>query len=504
MKAKEELSEGVANQDATEISRTDSPNNKDIAALAKKVSLRNPASKYFGFSLLLAYHYVMWFIPESFYQTNLLSFGVTTAWIANLLGTVVAMVIFALMLGRDKHLLTHRLARCGTPIVLCILTLTMQYGCHIFNSDTPLYMLSFAAGALEGLMWIMWGERLIKSRAKFSVIHIGAMFGCTLFATMFLAVFLPDIVVPIFVTSLLLLSAGFLLSQTHVAFADFAPLLPKKSISGAMRSIVMVSSINCIVSIACYFLLAIIPWEELPTQIHSFTFGVFTAAVFILLLAVLCSLTKEKASIYKVFPIYIVLTIAAFCLFLSASVFMLPSFLLALCISSLLEISLIMYFGTLTQRGFFAPATAFAFSVVSTRLGILSGNSLAIFYETTPSIDQVWINNTSLIFIVVLAIILIPLAKREADIIALTSAPVAPSEVELVCRQIASQFKLSDREAEILRLLAKGNTANGIASKLVISPHTVNTHIRHIYEKVGIHKRSELLEYINMRRSDNE
>lgn len=64
MKAKEELSEGAVNQDTTEATHNDSPNNKDITTIAKKVSLHNPASKYFGFSLLLAYHYVMWFIPE--------------------------------------------------------------------------------------------------------------------------------------------------------------------------------------------------------------------------------------------------------------------------------------------------------------------------------------------------------------------------------------------------------------------------------------------------------
>lgn len=41
-----------------------------------------------------------------------------------------------------------------------------------------------------------------------------------------------------------------------------------------------------------------------------------------------------------------------------------------------------------------------------------------------------------------------------------------------------------------------------MAEKLVISPYTVNTHIRHIYDKTQIHKRSELLNYLNMQRSD--
>ena len=109
----------------------------------------------------------------------------------------------------------------------------------------------------------------------------------------------------------------------------------------------------------------------------------------------------------------------------------------------------------------------------------------------------------SLLMIFILAALLIPITRKETVIIELTSAPAAPNETEEICRLISEEFRLSEREHEVLRLLARGNSANGIATKLVISPHTVNTHIRHIYDKVGIHKRSELIDYINMRRTDN-
>ena len=32
--------------------------------------------------------------------------------------------------------------------------------------------------------------------------------------------------------------------------------------------------------------------------------------------------------------------------------------------------------------------------------------------------------------------------------------------------------------------------------RLVISPYTVNTHVQHIYGKLSIHKRSELISYL--------
>jgi len=53
---------------------------------------------------------------------------------------------------------------------------------------------------------------------------------------------------------------------------------------------------------------------------------------------------------------------------------------------------------------------------------------------------------------------------------------------------------LTEREHEILNLLLIGRSAPRIAKQLTISESTVNSHIRHIYGKLGIHNRQELLD----------
>ena len=50
---------------------------------------------------------------------------------------------------------------------------------------------------------------------------------------------------------------------------------------------------------------------------------------------------------------------------------------------------------------------------------------------------------------------------------------------------------LSDREREVLSLLVKGNSYKAIAAACFISIDTVSTHIRHIYEKLHVHSKSE-------------
>lgn len=54
-----------------------------------------------------------------------------------------------------------------------------------------------------------------------------------------------------------------------------------------------------------------------------------------------------------------------------------------------------------------------------------------------------------------------------------------------------SAAELTRREEEILNLLCKGLLYKEIADQLFISPDTVHNHIRHIYEKLQVHSRTE-------------
>lgn len=54
---------------------------------------------------------------------------------------------------------------------------------------------------------------------------------------------------------------------------------------------------------------------------------------------------------------------------------------------------------------------------------------------------------------------------------------------------------LSDRETEVLRLIALGHTNNEIADSLFLSVRTVESHRAHIQQKLGLTSRSELVRY---------
>jgi two-component system response regulator NreC len=66
---------------------------------------------------------------------------------------------------------------------------------------------------------------------------------------------------------------------------------------------------------------------------------------------------------------------------------------------------------------------------------------------------------------------------------------------EAKARAAAEADPLSDREREVLRLLALGHTNQEIAKMLYISVRTAETHRAHIMQKLGLSTRAELVRY---------
>lgn len=76
----------------------------------------------------------------------------------------------------------------------------------------------------------------------------------------------------------------------------------------------------------------------------------------------------------------------------------------------------------------------------------------------------------------------------EADATARLHALIAQR-----CDQVADAYGLSPREREVFACMARGRTRAGIQEDLVLSGNTVKTHVAHIYAKLGVHDRQEMM-----------
>ncbi len=65
---------------------------------------------------------------------------------------------------------------------------------------------------------------------------------------------------------------------------------------------------------------------------------------------------------------------------------------------------------------------------------------------------------------------------------------------ERCCKEVARDFELSNREIDVLALLARGYSAARIQKELYIAAGTVNYHTRNIYGKLGVHSKQEVID----------
>lgn len=71
--------------------------------------------------------------------------------------------------------------------------------------------------------------------------------------------------------------------------------------------------------------------------------------------------------------------------------------------------------------------------------------------------------------------------------------------IETRCNELIGDLGLTKREADVFRLLVRGNNTLRIQEELAITKNTLKYHVRHIYEKAGVHSQQELIDLVQGR-----
>lgn len=155
------------------------------------------------------------------------------------------------------------------------------------------------------------------------------------------------------------------------------------------------------------------------------------------------------------------------------------------------------------RAGEFSPVVVGAALCAMTSVAVLVGANLAQLVPQDDTMGAVLLVCAMAYFVYVL---ISPLADyyrmfRETDGAGnrgeSASCELArPLDYDRVCRALADERNLSAREREILPYIARGHRPAYVADLLCISEHTVRTHLRNMYRKLGINSREELIQLV--------
>lgn len=92
----------------------------------------------------------------------------------------------------------------------------------------------------------------------------------------------------------------------------------------------------------------------------------------------------------------------------------------------------------------------------------------------------------------------LPIAEAMPNATPTVQGTIATLDIDLraSCERLAWECRLTDREMDVLFLLANRYSTQDIAELLVLSVSTVKTHMRNVYRKIDVHSQKELQDLV--------
>ena len=453
-----------------------------------------------GASILFAWHYCFWFSPSTFLFQDLLDDDVTFLWLAYL---AVGSISLLALSSPVKYLKVteHHLARIASvsALLLSAVSFLVVFSPLFGIPPTFRFVLMALMGAIEALCWIVQGRRIVDFDGNLVLMKELSCVGAVVLTSLAATAVLPSPYAAVFSCALpLFIIVFFPKSDSSVKGCDIAEVRSPGAKKRSKKNLTIVSAASFVASASCYYLFAIIPLGDLPWGSWSYFVGVVAGTFLVFAFAVFSAKRSHAPNLFATIPWMLVMTIAGLSLFLSGvSGLSGIAFFFTSTVYSTYAMVLVLYFAAIAKQGLIRSDVSFGVSLGVFRLGVLVGDALSVFMEGFEARPEAAISLATCLFIVMLASMM-PITVPERGFFEGLSRkdPLPDNSIMAACFSVAEAFSLSKRESEILAMLARGYSARNISDELVLSIHTVQSHIRRINSKLGVHSRSELFRCI--------
>ncbi len=457
--------------------------------------------RYMGVGLLWAWLYTVYYTPVIIDERAGLSINADQSWFVS--AVVVVVVLFVFGIGWRKQ----TKPRAGHIIAA---TLALTVGTALTGLGSSLgTAVSFVGGLMTGvgygmlsLLWALALQPISLDELEIAIpVSTLMVLPCVLVFPLLSGVagLLAALCVPLGSGVLLLIlcfgsaNAG---NDTIVSDATYAGTTPVYVPSPTQKTIpylLLISALICLVYAAIGWISSLSEVRDGVYEFLNIDISSLISCLVAVLFAVLLVSFSDRVSFSGLLRWVVPAIIIALVLFVQPGGS--TSFLvnvITLSVDALAQVLVFLFALSLAKAKRISAVLGVGVVSGFLQLGVLVGNVLG-----TMDFDQ-YLCGLTLICLLAASTAFIPQRGMLFDSQAELLGHDNESGLEASCRALQQQFKLSDRETEILLLLAEGRTRPYIRERLFISSNTVATHIKHIYRKLDIHSKEELIDLVKM------
>lgn len=453
--------------------------------------------RYLGIGFVWAWIYCSFETSAVYPDRDGISINADPSWLASATVVVVAMIIGGIVL-RKTDLSASKRMHVAAPALVAFGT--------ILSGIVPLigiepWLLYCASGITTGigtaLICLMWGDALSRLEIEQMEIAVPAASLVTLLCCLVFP-YIQGVPGILAVASLPLISGALLkLFYREREGKPAAVRIVVRPQRGIVLDIVRIA----IVLFTAYLLIgclgAMSESEDLVQQVSGVDIPTLIGSGFGLVLAVCFIMFSVRIDFSSLFRWLVPLLVLSVALFPWQEVA--PNFISTTitCIADTsMQVITYIYMIGLAKRKAMSPVLGIGLTQGFVQLGVLVGNLLGVWagHAVFDGTLSVFVLALGLICLISFVTMLVPQGAKTPFVRDRLDAPDDEWETKNQCARLAEGFGLSVREQQILEYLAKGRSQPYIRDELILSKNTVATHVKHIYQKLNVHSRQELLD----------
>lgn len=404
----------------------------------------------------------------------------------------------------------------------------------------------FAVGALftgigSGLMWVMWGEyyaKISQEDTEYLAPISTVIAGVLVLLVSSMSGWLTLVVVMCFpLISGVCLSLAWRDVQQQVATAEYSGEAEQQgytdtqllAVSHPWHALKQMGRTGPGILVASLFVCLLGSfWQQESDDILLFQIVVIVSIIFTAIIALVSANGPQRISVSFLFrwmcPVLVLGFVAVIIWGDSWGVY--AAFMISLAARFSFCLITQMFFAQYATRGLTTAAQAYGFGWIFVHLGDFLGVLTLVLLNPLFAYGVVDISEVAAVSVAVLTILTMFILNKRDSLALKTHADekeqssltglaapehaltdetgesraskeaVGTGQLERSLRSLAKKYKLTPREVEVFELLARGRSVPFIRDSLVISRDTAATHVKHIYQKLGVHSRQELIDLV--------